>query len=167
MHITLIANEKRYQVGDIVPEDVVVSEVPYGELLLIPGEVNPEGEEVLIPATAYEFNRRIYELDTYAIKAVVRDGTLVPMLRQSRGQEKYALTKLVKKSPRHQAERVGELVLWWPITEKTIEAETSTDKFVDEAVNTVEELGDDITENFVFSDEPLEYIEDTEYFGDE
>jgi len=148
-----------------VPEEVLMSEVPMGSLLLAPGEQNPEGEEVLVNAEVYEIDRKKYDLSTvgYLMQAVVRDGQLIPKLRKSRGQERYVYTRLVKQSPRHKAERVGELCMWWPMTERTWEEEANTsDSFVDEALNVIEEIGDEITEDFVLPNQTLEYFEEEE-----
>ena len=43
-------------------------------------------------------SKKIYELDGYALRAVVRDNNLIPILRSARGDERYTLTKLVKES---------------------------------------------------------------------
>ena len=158
MHIAIVANNKFYNPGDIVPESMIMSDVPQGDLLLVAGEQNPEGEAVLIDAEAYSINRSIYDLNTvgYVLKTVVRDGELVPLLRKSKGQERYALTKLIKESQRHKTKRVGDMTLWWPITERTWEDANTSDEFIDEALNVLEEVGNEISEDFVFPQEPLE-----------
>ena len=159
MHIKIIFDEKFYNPGDVVPESAIISKVPHGDLLFLPGEINPEGEEVLIDCITYVIGNKFYELDGYALKAVVRDNNLIPVLRSARGDERYTLTRLVKETPRHQAKRVGEITLWWPTIVKTFEEEQEVDNFVKEAINVIEEI-DEINENFDLIDNSIEYYEE-------
>ena len=162
MYISILINETLHKVGEMIPEENIMTKVPCGELLLMPAEQNPEGEEVLVVGKAYGIKKNRYDLESgYAICAVIRDGELVPKLRRSKGQERYATTKLVKKSHRHQAVRIGDLLDWWPETQRLWKDNIPTDVFVDEALNIIGEVGE-IDENFALPTEPLEYVENEE-----
>ena len=166
MQITIVAEKRFYNPGSVIPGDMILSDVSHGDLILLPGEINPEGEEVLINATSYNIAKRFYDLNTqgYALKAVVRDGYLIPILRNAKGQERYIYTKLIKTSPRHAAQRIGDINHWWPTIEYIqTETEEIPDSFTDNAISIIEEFSSEISEDFAFPTEPLEYIEDFNY----
>jgi hypothetical protein len=160
MHISLVINKKEFQPGEVLPPDSIVSKVPQETVILGKGEQNPKGEEVLITGTIYFVGRKEYDLEGYAIRAILCDGLLVPCLRKSRGAEIYAETKIVKPSPRHVPERVGELTLWWPEIVKLPkeEQEEISNELVQEALDTTDQV-DETLNNYFECVEPLEIID--------
>ncbi len=153
MDVLIITDEtNHYKSGDIIPESNISSEdvVPGDCFIMAKGESNPKGQEVWIKGISYSIggSNKTYELtDEYAIKAVVCDGIVIPKLRRAKGSEQFAHTKMVKRGPRLPAERVGELVTWWPELKqlKPFE-EQETPQVIQEAVETIEEIGD-VTED--------------------
>jgi len=152
MHIAIWNNQKFYEAGDTVPESLIVSTVPCGDVILSTGEYNPEGEEVLVSAEAYLIDRKRYDLgNDYTLKAVVRDNMLIPKLRRSKGQEQYVTTRLIKPSQRHQPVRVGDMLEHWPMLEKMwTDKEEAVEEIVEEALCAIEEASE-ITEDFALT----------------
>ena len=164
MRIVLINDEEAYEVGDIIPNSCIVSEAIHGPSVLLDAEQNPEGEDIVLIGKSYYINKKQYDLASgYGIEAVIRDDQIIPKLRRAKGEERYALTRMVKKGPRYEKERIGVMNEWWPSIKK-LWSKTSQDiEFVNEAVSTIEEIGE-ITEDFAL---PQGDIEDLEYYEEE
>jgi len=167
MRITLVHEDNAYGCGEILPKECMVSKNAHGPAVLLEAEQNPKGEDIVLTGVRYYINKKEYDLSSgYGIEAVIRDDQVIPKLRRAKGEERYALTHMVKKGPRQKPERIGVMLEWWPAVTKLWSEPTQNTEFIDEALNIIEEAGE-ITEDFALPQDNLEALESMEYYEEE
>jgi len=119
MNIAIRTNKKYYETDKEIAHECISGNVVLDEILILAaGEINPQGEEVLISGVDYVINNKRYDLSTgYAIKAVLCDGFIIPKLRRATMSERYAFVRRISE-PHKEEQVLGEVVEFWPDVKK-------------------------------------------------
>lgn len=140
-----------------VPAEFILCDgLDHDSYVLGPGTDKAEGREAVLTGLAYSVNKKLYPLDGWGLKAIVTDsGTVRPVLRRAKGEERYAFQYVVRE-PHCLARKEGDLNDWWPVVVGMPSVEqVKAVEFTETVLDTVDELeaaGRVIDEDMLFED---------------